>query len=531
MPEITVLSPKEEESWNGFARRILETEGTVVAIISGGEQALFPEPGDRESFLEEVGKIRSRLRLATKQKDLVAGARRLGIRVLDRPRLLKEALADHPNAEEAMRLFSPHVWRQELRSRLQAMGLLSLPKIRIWLLIGVSTTLFLFVFFRLLPSADVQIWPREDVISQTANIFLVQEQQSGATLDIPERVRIMPLIPITVNVTRAITFDQISKEFLGTSAEMSVTIINKAQEPYSLRTGTRLMNQAGMIFKTLEPLNVSPGEEVTLRARADDLDLYGKIIGDRGNVPADVKWEFPGLAPEERVLVYGINRTPARGGTSSFRTVLHQQDLDIAKKRLEEELMATAKQLVDEERIVRNMSRADEGKLEMLYYEELTKTEFKDFLLPTQFLGEPVNSIPVEGSVTYTTYAYDAQAILTMLSEELNAHVGEGKRLLKDTIGLERMNVHVISFDDNLNWIKLTVDLSATEQFILDPLSPTGAKFGKKVREAIAGKTVEEGKRIVKNFPEAEKVDINLWPPWGRSVPHILSHITIAPQN
>lgn len=528
MPEVTVLSPKEEESWNGFARRLLESDGNVIAIISGGEETLFPESGDRDAFLEEVKKIRSRLRIAAKEKYLIGLAERRGIRVLDRPRLLKEALQGHKNAEEGMRLYSPHVWRQELRSRLQAMGLLSLPKIRIWLLIAVSGMLFLFVFFRLLPSAEVQVWPREDVLSQTANIFLVQ--QSGSTVDIPDRVRTMPLIPITVTVNRAITFDQISKEFLGTSAQMLVTIFNKSQERYSLRKGTRLMNQAGMIFKLQDPLNIAAGEEVTLRAKADDLDLYGKIIGDRGNVPANVKWEFPGLAPVERELIYGINKVPAKGGTTSYRTVLRQSDLDLAKKRLEEELLATAKQLVDEERILRNMSR-EKGKLEMLYYEELTKTAFKDFVLPTQFLGEPVTSIPVEGSVTYTTYAYDAQAILTLLSRELGEHVSEGKRLLNDTIGLERMNVHVISFDDDLNWIKLTVDLSATEQFILDPLSPTGAKLGKKVREAIAGKSIDEAKRIVKNLPEVEKVEIALWPPWGTSVPKILSHITIVPQK
>ena len=122
------------------------------------------------------------------------------------------------------------------------MGLLSLPKIRIWFLIALSGGLFLFVFFKLLPSADVRIRPREDAVNQTANIFLVQ---SGAMVEIPSRVRTMALIPITVHVERSITFDQISKEFIGKSAEALITIINESNEPYSLRTGTRLLNQAG----------------------------------------------------------------------------------------------------------------------------------------------------------------------------------------------------------------------------------------------------------------------------------------------
>ena len=149
-----------------------------------------------------------------------------------------------------------------------------------------------------------------------------------------------------------------------------------------------------MIFKTLEPLNIPPGGEITVRTKADDLDLYGEIIGERGNVPAGVRWEFPGLAPEERLLIYGENMAEAKGGTTSYRTVLSQGDLNLAKKRLEQELLATAKQLVDEERTLRNMG--SDGGLEMLYYEELTKIEFRDFVLPTQFLNEAVTSIPVE---------------------------------------------------------------------------------------------------------------------------------------
>lgn len=526
MRDLHLLFPREEESWNSFGQRLAETEGQVIAVLAGAEDRLLRDQEELKQFLADAQKIRSRLRFATKHKTFGAAARNQGIRVIDRTRDLRDALVGRPGAEEALRAFSPHIWRQQLRTSLQTMGLLSLPKIRIWFLIALSGSLFLFVFFKLLPSADIRIRPRQDAVNQTANIFLVQ---SGATVEIPARVRTMPLIPITVHVERSITFDQISKEFIGKSAEALITIVNKSNESYSLRTGTRLLNQAGMIFKTLEPLNIPQGNEIAVRAKAGDLDLYGEIIGERGNVPAGVRWEFPGLAPEERLLIYGENRAETKGGTTSYRTVLSQSDLNVAKKRLEQELLATAKQLVDEERTIRNMG--GDGGLEMLYYEELTKTGFKDFVLPTQFLGEAVTSIPVEGKITYTTFAYDAKAILDMLSEELEAHVSEGKELLRETLTMDRMIVHVIGYDDDLRWIKLTVDLTGTEQFVLDPLSPTGARLNKKIRESVAGATREEAFRIVKNLPEVERVQIFVWPPWSRRLPKILSHISITPQD
>src|SRR3989338_2870261 len=106
---------------------------------------------------------------------------------------------------EALRAFSPHVWQQQIRSRLQSMGLLSVPKLRIWFLTGISAMLFFFVLFWLLPSAQIRVWPREDTVSQTANVWLVQ---SGSTVEVPTRVRTMELRPIRVEVTRSFTFDQ-----------------------------------------------------------------------------------------------------------------------------------------------------------------------------------------------------------------------------------------------------------------------------------------------------------------------------------
>jgi hypothetical protein len=334
-------------------------------------------------------------------------------------------------------------------------------------------------------------------------------------------------VPIIVDVSHAITFDQVSKEFIGTSAEVPMTIVNRSPESYSLRTGTRVSNQAGMVFRLQEPVNIAPGEEVTVRTVADDKDLYGEIIGERGNVPEGVRWEFPGLAPSERALIYAENRIAAQGGDTAYRTVLHEEDLEVARLRLEQELLAMAKQLVEEQRLLLNAERPEHS-LEILYYDELTKTEFRDFVLPRQFLGEPVTSVPVEGRLVYTTYAYDAQQVLDMLSRELVSHVQDGKRLLLSTLQMNRLVTHVIDYSDDLSWIKLTVDLSGTEEYVLDPLSPSGAVFGKRVREVVAGQTKDTAIRILKNLPEVERVEISLWPPWQRTLPRIPSQITVT---
>jgi len=524
LTDLTILFPEEGESWEAFAARIEGEEGSLVIILTGPDAVLARDEKMRVQFLDAMQRMSARVHLATRQRVLMAAARSKGIRVIDSISDLKHLLRGNPKADEAVRMFSPNIWQQKLRSNLQSMGLLSLPKLRVWVFILTSVVVFLFVLFRLLPNCEIRVWPREDAISQTVNVFLVL---SGAVIEeIPSRVRTMELIPIEVSVSQAVTFDQISKEFIGKSAQAAMTVVNKSEEEYALRTGTRVMTQAGMVFRLQEPAVVAAGGEVTVRAVADDLDLYGEVIGDRGNVPAGLRWDFPGLAPSEQQLVYAENRSPASGGQTDFRTVLHKEDLEVGRLKLEQDLLASAKQLVDEQRDLFNAEHAEEH-MEILYYEELTKSIFYNFKLSEQFLGQPVKSVPIEGDVVYTAYAYDSRHVLALLSQELRQHVEDGKRLLEETLTLDRLVAHVIDYADDLAWIKLTVDLSGTEQYILDPLSPTGARFGKKVRDLVTGKDKDTAQRIIKNLPEVENVEVHVWPPWNRLVPHIPSSISI----
>ena len=527
--ERTVFTRRAEESWHSFARRCAESTGELLVVLSPMDGSGI-SPEDRGVLLGALAPLHERLLVATRDASFATEARRRGIRVVDKSRALRQILSGHPSRDEALRHFSPSLWQQHLRSRLQTMGLLSLPRLRVWFLILLSTRLFAFVFFRLLPSADIRVWPRRDGVNQTMNVYLVQ---SGATLDIPTHVRTRPLFPLTVHIKHTITFDQVSKEFIGTSAEVPMTIVNKSDQVYSLRKGTRIANQAGMVFRMQEPLNIQPGAEVTIKTKADTLDLYGEIIGERGNVPAGLRWEFPGLAQEERKLVYGENRVPAKGGTTGYRNVLQASDLELARKKLEQELLASAKQMVEEERIVRN-AKSSSGTLRVLSsthrFDEMQRVAFSEFNLPTTFLGQPVTSVPVKGAITYTIYTYDAQETLALLSKELGAHITQGKRLLPDSLDLDRLVVHVIDYAPDFAWIKTTVDLTGTEQYILDPLTPTGARFGQDVREKVAGLSTDDATRIIQNLPEVERVEIHPWPPWDTSLPTIPSSIAVTPQ-
>lgn len=521
----TVLFPDEGESLASFERRISQSTGEVLVLFSELEPLIMSNKDLRKRTLSTCKNFSTRLRIATRNSGLTHAARAKGIRIVSNVQDLKKLLKDHPLLDDALREFQPHVWKQQLRSKLQAMGLLSLPKLRIWALIGISLFLFLFVVFRLLPSSEVRVWPQEETISQTANIFLAQ---SGAIALLPERVRVLDLMPIVVQVDKTITFDQITREFIGSNARTVMSVKNNSLEPYWLKANSRLRNGAGMTFRIEDSIKVEPGGETLVNAEADPVDLYGEILGIRGNVPAGLRWDFVGLTPDEQQKVFATNAQAGTGAISKYRTVLSQYDVDIAKKQIQQELLSEAKQLVDEQKQIMNAQNEDRV-MDLLYYDELTKVEYKNMELPTQFIGAPVKTVPVAGSIVYTMYAYDTQEVLDMLSAELRTHVNDNRRLLEHTLTLSRLVTHVIDYEEDFSWIKITVDLTGVEQHILDPLSPTGAMFAKKVRKAIKGLHKIEAERIVHNFPEVKKATVSVWPPWASMLPTIPSSIVITP--
>ncbi|MBI3619051.1 hypothetical protein HY213_03400 [Candidatus Peregrinibacteria bacterium] len=522
----TIVFRKEEESWHTFIRKIHDVEGELLIVLSPGDANALLMADERDAFFEECAKIRYRLRIAVRHRLLAREMGLLGISAERSTRSLRRSLREHPQMEEALRHFSPHMWRQQWRSRLQGAGLLSVPRVRIAILIGLSFVLFLFVVLRLLPSAQVRVWPRQDTISETMNIYLLL---SGATIGEPTRVRTLPLYPFDVTVHTSLTFDQISKVFTGTDAEAPMTIYNVGTGEFILRKGSRLVNQAGMVFHIAASVDVPAGGHVTVKAKADPQDLYRENIGERGNVPAGLRWDFVGLSPDDRKVLYAVNTGPGKGGMTASKSVFLPSDLQSAVDALKQSLLAQAKKLVEEHRHIANAQDRTRS-FEFLTKSDVTHLRYSGFVLPVESLNHEAATVTVSGNLTYRVFAYDIQQILSILRSENAAHLLEGKQLMQDSLTPDRLRVYVIAYADDLTWIKITTDLAGTEEFILDPLTLAGARFSKRLREQIAGLSVRDALRIVRNLPEIQKAEISVWPPWSRIVPMIPTNIEIVPQ-
>jgi hypothetical protein len=519
---IVVTFPMEGESWGQFIERLQQCKKELLVIISGGKEvSLLEQEKQCQRCLQFLAQRNKKTYLATTNSTLQHLAKARSIPVIGTSKKLKSILKQHPQYNEALREFVPHVWRQHLRSRLQSMGLLSLPKIRIWVLLSVCVFAFLFTVFELLPSATIYIQPKQQSLVQTTNIFLVQ---SGAVTVPHGQVRAIDLLPIKAKITKTITFTDISRESLGQRSTTTMKVYNNAEESFSLRKDSRLLNADGIIFRIQESILVPAKGTIEVAAEAADEDLYKVMIGVRGNVPALQRFDFMGLSATEKTLVYAENITPGVGGSTNHRLVYKPEDIVLAEKILQQALLSDANQQIDEEIEALNALQGDA--YTRLYYDELRAIHFSDFDLSKQFLQQSLASVPITGTIEYTAYAYNKTLVLDTLIEEVKTHIESGKELIASSLHEDLLTTHVMEYADDLSWIKLTVDLSASQQAVLDPLTKSGIEFSNRVRDLIVGKSIEDARKIINNLPEVEKVTIDMWPPWTQTLPDIAYNIT-----
>lgn len=528
----TVFIVQEQSSGKVLLSVVRKIAGPLL-IIAVSDAFKHLSDDELTTFLREARALHADriLTLATKDSRAAKIASQHGWKVIRTLKELRIVLKDSPHEAGGIRAFSPVSWRRDIRTRLQSVGLLTLPKVRIWALFGISIVAFIFVFFKLLPSAQVRIWPNQETNNFTTNVYLMT---SGAVLPVStDRVHALPLELLTVHVSRSMTYDQISKKFTGTNAQMVVTVFNDSEEQYSLRRGTRLLNQAGMKFRLQQDVVLPGHSKAEVLSVADPLDQYGEVLGERGNVPIGVKWDFPGLPEKERSVIYARNEKAGFGGKTSYVNIVTKEDIEGAprypgaRQRLEQELIMVARQQVEEERTNKNF--LNNTHLVQLQYDELTKIAFKNFDLGTSFIGQNVSTIPIQGDVDFTVILYDEQSLLELLKNEVFKRVPANKMIVPSSLVKENVDLHVIPpWDDDLKWVKLTADLTYSQRFIISPMTPSGAKFGKYIRDNSAGKSITETYRIIKNLPEVSKVEVKLWPPWAMTLPSIADSISIT---
>lgn len=394
----------------------------------------------------------------------------------------------------------------------------SMNKRSIVLFLGLSIFMFGVIAYVALPGATVEIVPASGVISKGVNILLENN---------PKDSRSLKVYDISAEGEFTMSYHSSGTKSEGGRASGNLVVYNTANKQWPLIEETRFQTSDGLVFRIKEGVTVpagNPENPGTLQVRvvADVTDANGVTIGERGNI-GPAKFFLPGLRESNREQLYAESGESMSGGTTLVRTYVSESDLVAAANKLESALKEKALSALRKEALAQ--STANNIQLALLEDSDVIQYGAAEISLPRDIVGKEMESFDVSGKMKIKGVAYDSQTLLSILKSEIISTKTPGKRLVK----IDGNSVSINVFEVNLksDSYKFTAQIQGIEEYEIDPDLEGGNKLAKKIKEHIAGKTVEEAENYIQNLEEVNSVHIKMWPIWSPTIPTLADNIRI----
>ena len=401
------------------------------------------------------------------------------------------------------------------------------------LILVVSIALFMLIGYIALPGATIYIRPKFDNISHTINVVLADKRKNQSLLG-QNKPHIIASEEVVTTTKQTKVFNTTSKRFDGVNATGKITIMNSAKEEWTLKGGTRFQTKEGLIFRSKEPAIVPPatvndlGEEVygeyTVSVEADPFDRYSDPVGERANI-GPTRFTIPGLSNYNQKIIWGESTEPMRGGVTKYEKVVLEEDIEAAKKQIEDNLILMAKE--DLRSHIEEMNKMNHTHYVLLDDRRYLKTELLDLRISDDLAGSAKESFEVFASIKAQGVAYDSDQLFAVLKKEIKTRTHPDMRLQESSVTPDTISYEVIDEDAELGQIKITATIQGIEEYVIDSSMEAGLRFSQKVKEKAIGLSVEEAEGYIGNLPEVDAVRIKLWPVWLSKLPRVPDNIKI----
>lgn len=403
----------------------------------------------------------------------------------------------------------------------------------LFLIILASVSLFLIISYIALPSATLYIRPKFDEIDFTVNVILADKRKNQTFLrQNHPHVIASEIVQTTTRQTKV--FNTTGKEFKGVNATGKIKILNTTHEEWELKAGTRFQTDEGIIFRISQGVTVPPrtiSEEdlpipgsLTVSVTADALDIYGKPVGERGNL-SSAKLTLPALSKYNQRLIWGELDGGTSGGVTRYDTLVTKEDIESAKKQIQDNLFLMAKE--DIRTYIDEVNKLNKTNLVLLDDSQSLKTTLDELRISDDLEGSRKEKFEIFAKISAEGVAFDFDQLFKILKKELSTRGKANMRLREESINPENVTYETIEEDSLLGRIKITATVAGIEEYVIDPSSPAGKEFGNRLKEKILGLPLNSAIQLVGNLKEVDAVEIKLWPFGNGKIPSIPENISI----
>ncbi len=400
-------------------------------------------------------------------------------------------------------------------------------------ILALSLGLFLVITYIALPGATVYVKPKFDNIDYTVNITLADKRKNQTLLsrNEPHVVASEEIMTVTKQTK---VFSTTSKLFDGVNSQGFITIINNSEDEWPLKKETRFQTSDGLVFRIKEGVFVpaktvdEEGNEAlgtyTAAVEADPFDIYAHPIGERGDIGPS-RFIIPGLSKFNQKILWGESSGAMEGGVTRYQRVVQEEDIESAKKQIEDNLTLMARE--DLSTHIDEMNRINHTNLVLLDDQRYLKTELQELRISDDLEGSLRDKFEIFAQIEAKGVAYDFDQLFAILKKELKTRAHPDMQIQDSSIRPESISFESVSEDEVLGQIKITSTIKGIQEYVIDSSLQAGLRFSNKVKERIVGLTAEEAESYVGNLPEVDEVEIKLWPIWLSRIPRIVDNIEV----
>lgn len=372
-----------------------------------------------------------------------------------------------------------------------------------------SVVLLLALAFVVLPKATVVVYPKTEVVTRDMTISMSKNVQA---ID-PSKL-VMPAIPVKETVSLNKKFESQGKFQVGNKAEGVVRIYNFTGLPINLKAETTTLTLNGKSYKLINDISGlkpttysnSKTKEINPASLADPVEVIAAEGGTDYNAPLGSRMEITnqvfGSRPQ---LLYANTESELAGGTTRYLSVISKDDIEKAKKTLEEEALAQVRD---------RLSTAGSVLADRAFSFNVTEYVVNN----PEGTQTPSFEASLKGDLV--GLSFKKQDLDDLILQRISQTISGNKVLSK---GPNTQITYTVSALDSVNQLaSLQVHYQGEAAYVMDlgNLAPQ-----------LVGKNQNEVNEILRSKAEIDKVEITLAPSWQKNFPLFVNKIYLSVYN
>jgi hypothetical protein len=379
-------------------------------------------------------------------------------------------------------------------------------KKRIIIIATTSFIVLVFALYILIPTAKIVIAVVSEPFSSEANINVSKDSN-----EIDFENSTIPGNFFEKEEELSKTFSSTGEKNVGAKPKGKITVYNNwDQQPISLAAGTTFSSSGGASFVSASAVTV-PGAQVGLQdgqfvitaSGTADVNVEAIEVGEQGNIgPSD--FTITSIPKIQQSKIYGKSANSMSGGTNQMVKVVAKNDISDAKTVTENELKESATKKINEE-LGKNYKLLESA----LTFETLSESADRKE-------GDQADVFNYDLKVKVRALAFSEEDFRNMLVKNAEGQLPDDQEIVSDQV--EDINYQVTSSDIASGKIELK---GKFEGYIAN-------KYDNDIiKSDTRGKSITAARKKITSYDKVLSVDINTFPRFIHSIPHITRNITV----